>query len=666
MPKNKKGSLQDLKYEVKFLPQQEKYIKEAKSFIERESEGELTLTYHVEVNEEVNMEDLGKTCGILIDYHELLQVHFETNGDELRKIFETNNADFQLNYFEGIGGQGKQIEEEITKISKQLVADIEIEKSPLFRVALIKLKDQMYRLLLVGHRFICDPESLRILAEDLYRIYRQINRHLPVTTDTEKILYSKIVANKNDQISQNDSPKKFVSEISPILPINKEEMWNRNLLKVLISPDFSTTDVVIQFKKFDLQVDELFTFAVLRSLRKIARKDVITFDIANSYRKVERNLEKVIGPLQFIDGFTFKFNQNETFYSEMIRLKNKVRQLPDSMEHTIDNQILLNFEYFFEQPWLGGDTWRPIGFVLSKLMKNTEYAIEILPKLGDDRIQIEIIYKDVPQLQEFIQSLSVTLIKEFEEVIIYCEKYNKNKLFWLDEFNNYESSLILQPDFYRTQMENKISLNWRFEDSLNNQLKNLALTNNTTLEILYLAVFKLLLSKHAERTDLTVISLNSLNNHYPIRTVLSNKMSFIEYLKDIQMKINSMVGREDAIEILKDKFTTDTGYFITDIGYLYCEQENQILRMEILEKDLNDNLNFILVVHPEGLQISYKSELFAKETIQVIFERFENILRSIVQDDKQLLEKIDILSETEKYLLDKKVDIEDLDQNFDF
>lgn len=98
----------------------------------------------------------------LIELQESLRTCFELkNGELFQKVM--NNIEFKLNI--------ESSEQSIEQIYETFVKPFELEKAPLFRVKLVKIKDGKTLFLVDIHHIISDGTSIKIMLEQLSKLY---------------------------------------------------------------------------------------------------------------------------------------------------------------------------------------------------------------------------------------------------------------------------------------------------------------------------------------------------------------------------------------------------------------------------------------------------------------------------------------------------------------
>ena len=106
---------------------------------------------------------LEKCFKTLISRHEVLRTHFSIIDNDIVQIID-DNVDFNLKV-------EKTDSDDLNNIYNNFVNPFDLSKAPLFRVEVVKLKDNKMLLLLDMHHIISDGTSLSILLQELCDLY---------------------------------------------------------------------------------------------------------------------------------------------------------------------------------------------------------------------------------------------------------------------------------------------------------------------------------------------------------------------------------------------------------------------------------------------------------------------------------------------------------------
>lgn len=119
-----------------------------------------------DLNEQVFRESVND----LIARHEALRMTFSTDGDVL-SISGDVRIEVPAIDLSKLGHSDR--EEKLRQLLiEEVEAPFDLEHGPLVRATIIKLEDQLFRILFTAHHIICDGWSMAIVLQDLGKIYR--------------------------------------------------------------------------------------------------------------------------------------------------------------------------------------------------------------------------------------------------------------------------------------------------------------------------------------------------------------------------------------------------------------------------------------------------------------------------------------------------------------
>lgn len=289
-------------------------------------------------------------------------------------------------------------------------------------------------------------------------------------------------------------------------------------------------------------------------------------------------------------------------------------------------------------------------------------------------------------VQEFIQfyegKIPPPLEKEYtdyvelEENYLLTGEYDSHKRFWKDKLSGEIPPLALPTDFPRPE---KLTFNgqricFSISEEKTNELKSLGKSTGTSLFMIVFSLFDVFLHSLSACNDIVVgvpmsVRLEPgfencfglLTNSLAFRTSPEPEKSFIELLNEIkketlnifafgnypfnqlveELKIKRIPGRNPIFDVmfsfenandqvLKIKDLTFTNYDF-ELSYVTFD-----INFESMEKDGQIDIYF-----------NYNTNLFKKETIQKWITHFENIVDSILNNNKILLKEINLQPQNE-------------------
>ncbi|MCK4258703.1 MAG: amino acid adenylation domain-containing protein [Halanaerobiales bacterium] len=280
--------------------------------------------------------------------------------------------------------------------------------------------------------------------------------------------------------------------------------------------------------------------------------------------------------------------------------------------------------------------------------------------------------KDLPELRIQYKDFSVWQNELFDSGAI-----KKQEEYWLEKFLDDIPVLNMPTDYKRSSVPSYKgdSIEFVLNKDLTESLKEMILETNTTLYMVLLAVYNILLLKYTDQEDIIVGSpiagrfhadleniIGMFVNTLPMRIHPEGEKTFEKFLEEIkETTLEAYENQDYQFEMLVEKLNIERDMSrnpLFDVMFVLQNQAKPMFRLNDLEIkpynfatgmskfDLNldavesDNqLNFIL---------TYSTELFKDETIERIAGHFCNIVSEVIFNPKVKLKDIEMISEVEK------------------
>ncbi|MCW3101563.1 MAG: amino acid adenylation domain protein [Bacteroidetes bacterium] len=225
---------------------------------------------------------------------------------------------------------------------ERIQSSIDLEKGPLFKVALFRGEGND-KLLLVSHHLVIDGVSWRILLEDFAHLYQQhlsnAEMNLPLKTDSFKYWQEKMVEYTLGEELKNEEAYWDAVETYPVKPLPVENTGGSSVMKdsftesVFLSESLTDQLLTKCYKAYNTDVNDILITALCLSLDE-------AFNLGKVLLKLEGHGREYIGKdvdvTRTIGWFT-------TEYPVMLDMKfgqNKIRQLIEIKEtlHRVPNK----------------------------------------------------------------------------------------------------------------------------------------------------------------------------------------------------------------------------------------------------------------------------------------------------------------------------------------
>ncbi|MGB5930633.1 MAG: amino acid adenylation domain-containing protein, partial [Cyclobacteriaceae bacterium] len=255
---------------------------------------------------------------------------------------------------------------------------------------------------------------------------------------------------------------------------------------------------------------------------------------------------------------------------------------------------------------------------------------------------------------------------------------HRHKDFWLEQFSDIPDPMDLPLDSPRPAKRNYEGglLHFNLDSEETALLKEFAEEGNTTLYVVVLSVFNILLSKLSNSSDVTVGTAAAGRQHanlseiigmfvntLALRNRVEGNMTFASLTRNIHrttLKAFDHQGfqYEDLIETLKVKRDSSRNPLF-DVLFAFQNFDNSTLTIPGLKLSGYDaggvvskfDLSLTAAEIDGGLNLSfeYAKALFEHETIERFGEYFRQIVRTILVDKGIEISKISLLTDKEQY-----------------
>jgi len=281
---------------------------------------------------------------------------------------------------------------------------------------------------------------------------------------------------------------------------------------------------------------------------------------------------------------------------------------------------------------------------------------------GEELKPLRIQYKDFSKWQnELIRSDSIKTQEEY----------------WLKQFEEEIPVLNLPTDYQRPAVQSYEgdSIQFKINKKLTNKLRQVAKATGSTMYMVLLSTFNILLSKYSGQEDIIVGSpiagrphadleniIGMFINTLAMRNYPSGEKTFKEFLMEVKENALGAYENQDyQFEELVEKLNVTRDFsrnpvfdvmlilqnmdvseaIVEDIKISPYKSENKISKfdMTVIAEELGDNIS---------IAIQYCTKLFNKATIQKMYKHLENIMRVITKNIDIKLSDLEILTKKER------------------
>ena len=493
-----------------------------------------SLCYRISISKVLDEGVLSSAIEQLVRYNEILQARL-TGG---RYVFvseeEGLRSDAVLSVFL-YDGAIEERENFNRQIIKELSAQLAAEKNGSIRIALV-YEGAACELFFMAHRAIVDARGLVLLCEDLFRIYEQLLHHKAISLRPSRP-YSSV-------ISEPEAADTFYAEQSPA-GMNKSEATLRaeagknGAFRVLFDPDHTERVLDAKSGAFELKPAETMAAALLQTLVQEQSTEHFEIDVRTDYRNRDGKLSQTVGALTNTYELPVENIQRDDLFSRVKFVRRTLRNLDLQTPDVIGKRVLLNLEYCIESPWLGGIDWTPEGFVEDERLA-TGYDLELKPIVFGDGIQVWFKHRDQPELIRLAEALAKDVAAITEEMLKLRHRYIEMQKFWRKEFGRDASQSNLEIDIAAGDATSVSGFERKpLAGEYQMAARQIADECNTSVSVVMLAAFSVLLSRLNGREDVVVVYAGNAENHsevVPLRLAPSWQRNFKEFVTSVEIK----------------------------------------------------------------------------------------------------------------------------------
>ncbi|MFS1513883.1 non-ribosomal peptide synthase/polyketide synthase [Chengkuizengella sp. SCS-71B] len=301
-----------------------------------------------------------------------------------------------------------------------------------------------------------------------------------------------------------------------------------------------------------------------------------------------------------------------------------------------------------------------------------------------DGMSMNILMHDFSQLYDGInledlyiqyKDIAVWQSEQFAE-----EEMEQQKQYWLKQFEGEVPILNLPTDFERPILQSFEGehIDMKLDQTFTSKVYQLARETNTTVYMIMLAAYTVLLSKYTGQEDIIVGSPVAGRNHADLEPIVgmfvntvairnkpNRNQSFHTFLSEVKENTlhaleNESYPLEELIENLNlPRDTSRNPLFNVMFSMLNMEQQEMELDQisfhpyPFENKNSKFDVTLTVIEEADGLFINmeYCTKLFKQETIKRMVYHLKRVVEQVVTDPERLLQDIDILTKEEKHQL---------------
>jgi hypothetical protein len=334
---------------------------------------------------------------------------------------------------------------------------------------------------------------------------------------------------------------------------------------------------------YGLKPEEAVTIVVLRSITKTRANRDISLTVTSDYRLNDASLQRTVGALTCLYEVPAELLRTAAGEVTAAGIREMLRTVFSSPKEQGLNsparpknqyRAVLRFEYFIEEPWLGGDQFVPRGFIVGEEQPLGEYSLEITPILHADGVEFRLSYQNGLEMRGLAESLADCLVREVVELLAQCDRSVAAQSFWRKEF----ASGMHEPHFDIGAARARLAKARLVPTPCaidTRQLDRICLDCKVSKFHVLLASFAVLLSRVNGREEVVVVSAledDAALSAFPLRLYPLWNLSLREFVAQVEQKTSAAFEhRASAFEVLSNELAGKKRdqSFGFDVGFAY-------------------------------------------------------------------------------------------------
>lgn len=338
----------------------------------------------------------------------------------------------------------------------------------------------------------------------------------------------------------------------------------------------------------------------------------------------------------------------------------------------------------------------PFRLKLYILEPNSFVFLFVAHHIACDLHSIRILMQEFLQL--YAQSISgqklnlPSLFLEAQKNIHFPMAEKEDELYWINKLSNCPEALNLNMDHSRPPVQtfSAATVNFGLDKQLFSALSNLVKEQGTTLYVLLLTTFQLLLHRYTHQNEILIGTavavrdqahtrnvLGCFINSLVIRGTIDADLSFLQYLQQVRQTVLEALQHQHypfhkLVNLLQKKRDLSRSPIFQAMFILHNIQDVESEVTALFENQNHNpkdttielffhkkqsilvDLNLLMLQTSNGMKgcFEYNTDIFDEHTVQKMAEHFQQLLWQIVDSGQQKLKDLTFISSSERqYLL---------------
>ncbi|MBK8549759.1 MAG: non-ribosomal peptide synthase/polyketide synthase [Ignavibacteria bacterium] len=382
-----------------------------------------------------------------------------------------------------------------------------------------------------------------------------------------------------------------------------------------------------------------------------------------------------------VEGVGYQYVKKDNKWKLHTEYGAKYRDDPEKLHEYI--KLLINTPYDLSEDYM-------LRGQLISLSEEDHVLIVTLHHIASDGWSVSVIVRELAELySSFIENREPELLPlplQYADYALWQRNYLKGEVlekkldYWVNKLDGV-AMLQLPTDFRRPERQsfNGAFTHFKIEKDLADKLQDLSQQNGTTLYMILLAAFKVMLYRYSGQHDICVGSpiagrqqqeieglIGFFVNSLALRSNADSDLTFREFLQQVRTTTleayeNQEVPFETVVDAVVNEREVNRNPLFQVMFALQNTPEVSHLNLgDIQIKNYTHGLTtskfdftFYLAETALGLDgmVEYSTDLYSEQTIERMIDHFKELLSSIVQNPEESIGSLSMLTYGEKHQL---------------
>jgi amino acid adenylation domain-containing protein/non-ribosomal peptide synthase protein (TIGR01720 family) len=416
------------------------------------------------LNKPLNLNNIKIAIDRLIKHHDTLRINYNKNSNTLYYNNDYLNEINTVKYFDLSQSSIYQQDKKIEELKNELIKDINIQNSILFRLYIFNLGERGQVLLFIAHHLIIDGISWRILLDDFFTMLNQLENNKPIVLPQKTYSFKEWAEQLHEYSKKDFHVEKaywssiFNKDVSyPIDFKEKEDIIKTSSTLHSNIDNFIMRDYAKKINEvYNIEINDVLIIALVITISKINNSQDVVIEIERHGREFINNyidVTRTIGWFTSMFPACFRVNTND-LDCNIKSIKEQLRNIPNKgfnygvlkyLKHELNENSckFIRFNYLGNFDDIANREEINIFNIECGLDSDPNNKltslIDITTMIVNKNLKVSITYSNNKFKTETIKQLIDTYTKKISDILYYC--WNKsNKEFTPSDFDSADIS----------------------------------------------------------------------------------------------------------------------------------------------------------------------------------------------------------------------------------